>query len=234
MAALREAFDVSVMTLWRDLARLEEAGLIRRLRGGAAAVGDTSETSISVKSRRHLEAKKRIARAAVARFVKSGLSLIVDGGSTVAEVCPLLAGRNVTVLTHSLTILSRMQAAAPGVNCHASGGMLRPVSGTFVGPDAVRFFRRKQADIFFMTATGLDRVHGLTDPNPLEIEVKLAMVQAAKMTVLLIDASKIGVASICPVAPLRRISAVVTDATGIVEEVPALRGTELVFVRPVR
>lgn len=224
MSALRRSFSVSVMTLWRDLERLQDSGRIQRVRGGAVAVGDQSETSISVKARRRIEAKKRIARTAVDHLVRPGMSLIIDGGSTVAEVCPLLARRDVTVLTHSLTILSRMQRDAPDVGCHASGGILRPVSGTFVGPDAIRFFRRKRADIFFMTVTGLDAEHGLTDPSPLEIEVKQAMIHAAKQTVLLIDASKLGQTSMCPVVPLRRIDLVVCDAADLLKRLPCLAG----------
>ncbi|TVP82125.1 MAG: DeoR/GlpR transcriptional regulator, partial [Puniceicoccaceae bacterium] len=112
----------------------------------------------------------------------------------------------------------------------ASGGILRPVSGTFVGPDAIRFFRKKQADLFFMTVTGLDQSNGLTDPNPLEIEVKRAMIQAAKQTVLLIDESKFGVSSLCPVVPLRRIDGLVTDCPNALDRIPELRSLALEFV----
>ncbi|NBS05905.1 MAG: DeoR/GlpR transcriptional regulator [Verrucomicrobia bacterium] len=224
IASLRRNFPVSLMTLWRDLEHLREAGRIQRVRGGAVAAGDPAETAISVKARRHSEAKRRIARTAVDQLVRRGMTLIIDGGSTVAEVCPLLAGRGVTVLTHSLTILARMQRDAPDAGCHASGGMLRPISGTFVGPDAIRFFRRKRADLFLMTVTGLDPEHGLTDPNPLEVEVKQAMIQAAQRTVLLVDASKLGQTAMCPVAPFHRMHAVVCDAPNQLPRFPARPG----------
>lgn len=225
IASLRRNFPVSLMTLWRDLECLQETGRIQRVRGGAVAAGDPAETAIAVKARQHIEAKRRIARTAVDQWVRPGMTLIIDGGTTVAEICPLLAGRGVTVLTHSLTILARMQREAPDAGCHASGGILRPVSGTFVGPDALRFFRRKRADLFLMTATGLDWDHGLTDPNPLEIEVKQAMIQAAQRTVLLIDASKIGQTAMCPVTPLHRIHAVVSDAPNLLPRFPTWQGT---------
>lgn len=222
IARLKTLFPVTTMTLWRDLERLEHSGKIKRVRGGAILNRDEAETEIGIKGLRELKAKQKIAQAAVNAFVKDTMHLIMDGGSTVAELCPYLAERRVTVLTHSLTILNRLQHDCPNNSCHASGGILRSVSGTFVGPDAVRFFRRKKADIFFMSVTGLDAKAGLTDPNPLEIEVKQAMIQSAKKTVLLIDKSKIGTVSLCPVVPFRRIQAIVTDDAELKLKFPLL------------
>ena len=51
----------------------------------------------------------------------------------------------------------------------------------------------------------------LLDPDPMEIAVKRAMVEAAKKTVLLLDKSKFGKTSLFPVVPLSEISACVTD-----------------------
>jgi DeoR/GlpR family transcriptional regulator of sugar metabolism len=95
---------------------------------------------------------------------------------------------------------------------HGSGGTISPVSGNFVGPEAVNFFKHKFARTFFMSATGLDPETGaLTDPNPVEIEVKRAMAKSAQRVVLLLDAAKIGTRSLQRVLPLEQLDSAVID-----------------------
>jgi len=63
-----------------------------------------------------------------------------------------------------------------------------------------------------MSATGLEASTGLlTDPNPVEIEVKRKMASCAKHVILLLDSSKIGLRSIQEVLSLDQISVLITD-----------------------
>src|ERR1051325_7753768 len=85
IAALAEAFGVSVVTVRGDLDAREAQGLIRRVRGGAVSVplrlaGEPSfEQSLGSSA---LE-KVAIAKAAAA-LVASGQSIVIDAGTTTA------------------------------------------------------------------------------------------------------------------------------------------------------
>lgn len=209
---LQEELGVNAMMLWRDLRDLGELGLLRRVRGGAQCVEVESEPSYREKRRARLLVKQRLARAAVERFVKAGDTVILEGGTTVAEVAGLLAGMEVTVLTNSLPVVQRLAVTGARCTVYLSGGLLRAGSGTFVGREAVNFFSKKRAKVFFMSSTGLEEGRGFTDPNPQEVEVKQAMIRAAEKVVALVDASKIGVSSLMPVVAPGRVGCLITDA----------------------
>lgn len=214
LGALQRSLGVTKMTVWRDLKLLEAGGRLVRVHGGAVHPSRTQEPAFQQKQHRRTLAKQRIAAEAARRFVTAGDVLFLEGGTTVAELVPHLAAQDVTLITNSLPIAERareLNGDAPAVQC--SGGTLSRVSGNCVGPDAVRFFERKRARTFFMSATGLDLESGrLTDPNPAEIEIKRAMARGAGRIVLLLDASKLGVLSVDEVLPLSEIDAIVTDA----------------------
>jgi len=205
LPALRRVLPVTAMTLWRDLAALEAQGRLHRVRGGAVRSDRAIEPAFDQKARHALGFKRAIAARAAAAFVADGDVLILEG-------LPWLRRPRLTVLTNSLPILSRAHSCHRHLAVHASGGMLSLVSGNLVGPEAVAYFQRRRARTFFMSATGLDPATGrLTDPNPVEIEVKRAMAAAADRVVLLLDAGKLGVVSAESVLPLRQVDAIVTD-----------------------
>lgn len=226
---LTEVLGVNAMMLWRDLRDLGEQGLLRRVRGGAQRADVAKEATFRAKRRARSMVKGRLARVAVEKFVKEGDVVVLEGGTTVTEVAELVAGMRVTVLTNSLPVAQRLFAAGCKCTVYLSGGLLRGESGTFVGREAVRFFSGKRADVFFMSSTGLEEGRGFTDPNPQEIEVKQAMIRAAKRVVALVDSSKVGVSSLMPVTVPARVGCLVTDAER--EKVAWLerRGVQLVM-----
>lgn len=211
-AGLDRELEVNAMTIWRDLRLLEQRGLLKRVHGGAVRVDRSVEPAFRLKQQRSLAAKRAIAAAAARGHVRPGDVVILEGGTTVAELLAHLPERDLTLMTNSLPILSRAHAMGRNWQIHGSGGALSPVSGNFVGPEAGEFFRKNFAATFFMSATGLDVESGaLTDPNPLEIEVKRAMARAARRVVLLLDSSKIGVRSAKEVLPLRDVDVMICE-----------------------
>lgn len=212
LAILRDELPVTGMTLWRDLAALENQGKLRRVHGGAVRPGRTAEPAFRQKVRRSLEEKRRIAARAAEEFVAKGDVVVLEGGTTVAEMLPRLTAPRITVLTNSVPILARAHASFRHLALHGSGGVISGVSGNMVGDAALDFFARMKAGTFFLSGTALDLESGrLTDPNPIEIAVKRAMAAAATRVVLLLDATKLGRMSVEEVLPLREIDAIVTD-----------------------
>lgn len=210
-AQLQELLGVSAMTIWRDLGTLEKTGALRRVHGGAVLLDERAgpEPTFAAKAARAAPAKQRIARAAVEALIKPGAVISFEGGSTVAALMPFLpVDAGLTLLTNSLEIVRQ---APTGLSVLCSGGVYRGVSGTFVGPQAVRFFEEHHADIAFISATALDAKEGLMDPNPLEVEVKRTLCRGAARVVLLLDREKMGQRSIVAVTPLAEIDVLMTD-----------------------
>jgi DeoR/GlpR family transcriptional regulator of sugar metabolism len=195
---LSERYRVSEMTIRRDLKILEEQGYVHRTYGGAL-VAETSrvEPQREAKGRQHGPEKEAIARFAVEHFVHEGDIIILEGGTTIEAMLPHLARFNVlTVLTNSLFTLNGLRQNCSNHTIISSGGMLRNVSFTFVGPLAERTFQQVNAKMVFLSATGWTREVGFSDPGMLDTQVKKAMVQSAEKVIILLDSSKFGVISL--------------------------------------
>ncbi|MCS7222235.1 MAG: DeoR/GlpR family DNA-binding transcription regulator [Anaerolineae bacterium] len=223
--ALSRRLSVSTMTIWRDLKALESQGLVRRVRGGAVKGRSNvaMEPQFDIKQQVYSQEKARIAAYAAAHFVRDNDIIILEGGTTVASMVPYLTQSNLTILTNGLNTIVRAAARVPHLTVMCCGGILRDVSLTFVGPQAEAFFASFRAHKFFLSATGLTLADGLTDPNPLEIQVKRAMNASAEQTILLLDSSKFGVRSLSPIIPLQEVDILVTDAGASVDVLNALR-----------
>jgi DeoR family transcriptional regulator of aga operon len=79
---------------------------------------------------------------------------------------------------------------APQVEVIGAGGTLRKLTRSFVGPQAIRTIEAHFADHVVFSVRGLTDEGFLTDPDPLESEVKRAMIQRARQAVVLVDGSK--------------------------------------------
>jgi DeoR/GlpR family transcriptional regulator of sugar metabolism len=96
-----------------------------------------------------------------------------------------------TILTSSLPVITLVSNAdLPNLDLVALGGSFRSLTRSFVGPDAVRALRGYRADRLVFAVKGITRDGDLTDAEPLEAEVKRAMIAHAKTVVLLASANK--------------------------------------------
>jgi len=127
VADLCHRFAVSDMTIRRDLAELERAGLIRRVYGGAvSARGRSYEPPFLTRSGESQAEKERIGQAAAA-LIHDGDSLALDVGTTTLEVARHLKGKhNLTIVTNSLHIANAL-ANQSDIRLILAGGILRPM-----------------------------------------------------------------------------------------------------------
>lgn len=222
---LVDELGVSQITVWRDLSALDQEGKVQRVRGGVTRVesGAAEEPLYRSKQILHKEKKKQIGQYAAGAFVQENDIIILEAGTTVGAMIEFLTQRNLTVMTNGLGNLNKLSLCVPDVNVMACGGILRSVAFTLVGPQAIEFFQKVRAKTLFLSCTGLAFPEGITDPNPLEIEVKRAMAESASQIVLMVDSTKFGVRSLTPIIPLEKIKALVTDPEAPVEDLEQLR-----------
>ncbi len=229
-ATLPEVLEVTPMTVWRDLRHLEDKGLIRRLRGRVVRKQEVAvEPDFHSKRSRNQQAKDRIAAWAVSQRIKAGDCVALDGGTTVAAMSRQVLPPRVTIVTNSVNTAQLFQhhVSRPAVYC--CGGFLRETSGTFIGPEALKFFTRRRFTRYFLSATGVDAEQGITDLTLEDNEVKQAMAANSGEVVLLADRSKLGVVSHMQVFPWRRIHTFVTDGDAAeVKPIQKAAGKELV------
>ena len=156
-------------------------------------------------------------------FVSDGDIVILEAGTTVSALVKHLRHKRLTVMTNGLETVNEAAQLLPDLTVMSCGGILREVSHTFVGPQAEQFFRDMRGKTLFLGASGLSVPGGVTDPNPLEIQVKRAMTASVDRVVLLVDSSKFGQRSLCLLLPFDRVHVIITDAGAPAGDVKRLR-----------
>lgn len=229
---LVELFDVSEMTIRRDLDMLERRGLLRRVHGGAVSNrGRSYEPPFMLRSSQNSEAKERIGKAA-AGLVQNGDSIMLDVGTTTLEVARNLRDRqNLTVITPCFQIAALL-VEHPDIRLILTGGILRRGELSLVGHLAERAIQDFYVDKFFMGVGGVDLKAGFTEFNLEDTLVKQAMLRQAKDITVVVDSSKFCHVAFTAIAPLQAANRIVTDsgvATETVEEIEEL-GIDLLVV----
>jgi DeoR/GlpR family transcriptional regulator of sugar metabolism len=204
-------FEISEMTVRRDLILLEHKGLLRRVHGGAILDESRSyEPPFLMRSASHHEEKQRIGKAAAA-LIKNGDSIAIDVGTTTLEIARNLKGKNnLTVITPCLQIATQI-SDQPGIRLILTGGILRPGELSMVGHLSERVFQEFFVDKLFIAAAGIDLQVGLSEYNLEDTLVKQAMIRTAKTKILVADASKFNKVALAAICPLKMIDCVVTD-----------------------
>jgi DeoR/GlpR family transcriptional regulator of sugar metabolism len=215
IADLSQRFNVSEMTIRRDLQTLDEEGSLLRTHGGAIiATGQAAivEPRYAAKQRLYATEKAAIAQYAADKLVQDGDIIVLEGGTSVTLMAEYLANkRDLTVVTNGLYTTNELRRLLPQAIVICTGGILRDVALTFVGPLAEHFFHEFHANKVFLSATGLTMREGYTDPNMLETQVKKAMLNSADSLIMLVDSSKFGVKSLVTVMRPEQATVLVTD-----------------------
>lgn len=211
---LASRFDVTVETIRRDLTALDRAGALRKVHGGAvpAPVLAVPETAVAARETQAAGAKQAIAAAALASLdLKPGASLLLDAGTSVAALARLLpSGLDLTVITSSVLTAAAL-APREDLSVRVLGGQVRGLTQATVGAEALTFLARLHVDVAVLGANGLTE-RGASTPDPGEAAVKAAITTAARRTVLLADASKLGQDHLVAFATLEQVDLLVTDA----------------------
>jgi DeoR/GlpR family transcriptional regulator of sugar metabolism len=211
VAELEEKFGISAMTARRDLAVLEERGLVSRTWGGATVLAPVAhEDSFTSRRERAADVKRRLADAARA-LVKPNETLFVDSSSTAWYFVERLAADPVpcTLITNSLAVIDLAGALGSQVDLVLVGGILRAEMRSTVGPAATEAVRGYFADRAVLSVHGVAPDGTLTDPDPHEAAVKAAMIAQAREPVLLVDATKFGVPAQSRIAPVAKVKHVI-------------------------
>ena len=213
VAGLETEFGVSPATARRDLGVLERQGKVRRTHGGAVMPGFTQhEDSFQQRLGEAVESKKRLARAASA-LLKVDETVFIDSSTTAYYAARrVLAGTSgVTCLTNLVPVMNLFSTADPsGASMVGLGGIFRALTLSFVGPCTIRTIESYMANRAFISVKGITAEGYLTDINPLEAEVKRAMIRQSERPVLLVDGRKFEQRGFSVIAHVSEVSLVVT------------------------
>lgn len=210
ISQLAEQFQVSEMTIRRDLDSLHQKGLIRRVHGGAEISQVAKEPLFFVRRNLHAAEKRAIARTALT-YVQSGMTVAFSSGTTTWAVARALEGfRNLTFVTNSTNVADALYQGGWD-NIILTGGNYRAPSDALVGAIAEHTAHGLFSDLLFLGVHALDLEAGLSTPNVAEAAVDRALIEHTDKVVVVADHSKFGIRALCQIAPLSQVHAVITD-----------------------
>lgn len=184
--ALSKQFSTSEVTIRKDLAALENDGLLLRRLGGAVPMPSDAPELHNEK----VSARKQAIAKAAAELVNDHDRLVIDSGSTTAALLPELKyKRGLVVMTNALHIAQGLLEQEQEPTVLMTGGTWDSQSGSFQGAMAENMVRAYNFDYAFLGAAGLDVNKGTTTFNELTY-LSRVMAEVAQQVVVLAESEK--------------------------------------------
>jgi len=209
--ALARRLGVSEVTIRRDLAALEREGKLLRVYGGAFPNERVAyEFSFREKESRNRAAKESIGRAA-AGLVEPGFAVFLDTGTTALAVARALrAAPPAVIVTTNLCVASEYVGQRE-VKVLVPGGEVGAISPDVCGDWTIETLSGVNVDVAFLGCDAVDPTDGFYCADTRSAAVSRLMLSRSRRAYLIADSSKFGRRSMFRIAPLRRLTGVVTD-----------------------
>jgi DeoR family ulaG and ulaABCDEF operon transcriptional repressor len=225
IADLVETLGASAATVRRDINAMAEKGQIRRIRGGAESLTPRHEAHLvgmpfALSQAIYAGQKRAIARAA-AELIKDGESIIINGGTTTFALVEFLTDRSLDILTNSIPIVTKLLATSKH-RVLLPGGTVYREQNIVLSPydnDAIEHFWGSK---LLTGCHGLNRF-GMMETDPLVVQAETKLLKRADELVVLADSRKLRQRSPMVVAPMERISKLITDDGATDDELKLFR-----------
>ena len=185
--------DVSLMTIHRDLEKLEEEGVILRTRGGAmspTAGSSPTEVKLEARMQTNRKAKREMARKAL-KLIDPGSAVFLDAGTSSMALAQALPDMDVNIFTTGPNIAMELgRLTIPTI--HMCGGTLNRFNQAVSGQSTLKMLEQINIATAFFFFFGYTDQGGFTCGKEDEMLVKRLMMEKAGKKVILMDSSKCG------------------------------------------
>jgi DeoR/GlpR family transcriptional regulator of sugar metabolism len=230
---LSERFNISLMTVHRDLDELESRGLLRKSRGVATALSSTLvESSDVYRASQQPGEKKALAEAAM-EFIEPGQSVFLDDSTTVLAMSKLLPSKApLTIITNVLPLMNQLRGVR-GITLVGLGGNYYNWCSAFMGRITDEAIGKLRADLFIMSTAAI------TDDTcfhqTLEtVDTKRAMFDSSAKRILLVDHTKFEKRALHALVQLTAYDVVIVDSKTQEQDIRRMRSQGIhVVVAPI-
>ena len=211
---LVQLFDISEVTIRKDLSALETNGFLLRKYGGAILM---PKEIIDENENDELTKRKFVIAKAAAERIRDHNRIIVDSGSTTAALIKQLnLKQGLVVMTNSLSVATELRALENEPTLLMTGGTWDTRSESFQGKVAEQVLRSYDFDQLFIGADGIDLARGSTTFNEL-VGLSQVMAEVSREVVVMVESQKIGRKMPNLELTWKQIDVLITD-TGLSEQ----------------
>jgi len=221
-------FNVSEVTIRKDLEELKEDGILMRTYGGAvkAEIPFPENLIFREKLKKNIKEKKAIASVSL-KYIKEGETIFLDSGTTTLEIAKLLKEKNisVTIITNSFPVL-RVLNNSNSIKLFFLGGFLRREHFDFYGPFTVDEIKKLSFTSAFLGVDGISGEVGLTTTDIETAKIEEAVIEKAREINIVVDHSKIGKISPIPYGEIikkKMKKRIITDSKAPKKEINKLK-----------
>lgn len=207
---LIEKFNVSHMTIRRDIQKLEKTGAIVSVSGGIQTLERLSiEPSHSNKALMCEREKQQISQCAI-EHIPHGASIYLDAGTTALAIAKNIAHRSDLIVVTNDFVIAAFLIEHSACKLIHTGGVVCRENSSCVGTFAAKILQNTYVDIAFISTSSWS-LKGLTTPHEDKIAVKEAIIHSSGKRILITDSSKYGKVATFFIAPLSIFDLIITD-----------------------
>lgn len=206
VTALSKVFDVSPLTIRRDLDYLVKLGLIERFHGGAKIIEKPLDRENMI-----LEEKKNAIAKKAAEYISDDETIFINSSSTALLTLKYIKDKRVTVITNNGKALAL--DIDDKISLVLTGGNIRFPKEVLTGEFAINNLSKVTAAKSIIGVSGLCLEVGLTSPNLDELAVnELMLSRITGDAIVVADSSKLGVNNTFVSGAISDMSMLITDS----------------------
>ncbi len=185
---LDDTIDASLSTIKRDIDKMENQGLLNKIKGGISIVNDTrNDKEVEDRFGENINEKKEISLKAF-KVIKDNDFIYLDAGTTIFYLIEKLKNKNVTVVTNG--IMHTEELTKNNIKTIVIGGEIKNTTRAIVGAEAIDSLEKYRFDKCFIGANGVDEENGFTTPELNEAIIKRKVLEKSNMKYILVDKTK--------------------------------------------
>lgn len=216
---LSKKFNVTLMTINRDLRALQKRGSLMAVRGGAMINSEgVHESFFSQRINSNLDEKQKLAEKAL-NYIEPDDSIMLDSSTTSIILSRMIIRKkikNLTVVTNSNIIINDL-INQKNITVISTGGMLLSKFQCLAGPLAELLISQLRVNKFFFSVAGVSIDGELTDTDIQEVNIKKCMMKVARKKILLVGSYKFNKVGLYKVADIEELDLVISNSTEEIE-----------------
>jgi len=223
---LAKTFNVSKMTIRRDLEKLQESNLLQRTHGGALVNKVLlHEMAYHEKREENLNVKKCISDA-VLEFLEPKQTVYIDAGTTTYEVATRIPDLELTVITNDVRIASHLMLTNNKVIM--LGGHILKETGSTIDETAQSELDQFNIDLAIIATSSIDSDMVLCTPDLSRKAIKETALKRSSKSILVTDSSKFYRKSLYKIMPIQAFDVIISDINPEELKDVDLSGTEFI------
>ena len=207
---LSSILEISESTLRKQLAVMQQKGLVIRTYGGVMSVNQVPDETFESKMHKNIAEKRRIAELA-RTLIPDGATIALASGTTVYGLGTLLDDlKRGIIYSNSMQTADYLSRCA-NLEVHLCGGIIRSQTGTIIGNEVAEYFRGlRELDYAFVGCDAIDSNGEVLSDNISVATSEKTILLSAKHRYILCDSSKIGKSAVAHITNLKDCDGLIT------------------------